>query len=108
MALGILMIIFIVLIVIGIIIQIFLYRSSNDSKHYNLIFIINMLFGILLSYLAYTSLPSNYIGQRILAGSWMIIAILAMLMKSKMRGSEFISKMMLTISIVGGFSQLYL
>lgn len=106
MALGILMIIFIVLIITAVIIQILLYRQKGDSK--NNIFIINMLLGLLLSYLAYTSLPSNFIEQKILAIAWGIISVLALVVKLSSRKFIVASKVMLTVAILGSLVQLLL
>lgn len=61
MALGVLQVLIIILIIAAVISQILLYRRKSTSG--NSIFIINMLFGILLSYMVFSALPTNYTGQ---------------------------------------------
>lgn len=55
---------FILLIISAITIQILLYKQKNESK--NTVFIINMLFGVFLSLLAFIALPINNTEQRVL------------------------------------------
>lgn len=105
MALGVLMVTFIVLFIIAVVLQILLYRRQNKSN--NGIFIINMLFGIVLSYLAFTSLPSNYTGQRSLALVFGLVAVLALVLKFTNRKFIFVSKVMLTVTIIGTLVQLF-
>ncbi|MDT2768201.1 hypothetical protein P7G58_04900 [Globicatella sulfidifaciens] len=104
MALGILGILNIVLITVAVIIQALLYKNKNESK--NNIFIINMLLGILLSWIVYTSLPTNFTEQRILAISLGLISVSAVVVKLKTEKFIVASKVMLSISIVGGLFQL--
>lgn len=106
MALGILMILYIVLIAAALIIQVLLYKNKNESK--NSIFIINMLFAMFLSYLAYTSLPTNFTGQRILTIALAGIAVLAVALKLKSKKHILVSKVMLSVSILASFLQLFL
>lgn len=105
MALGVLMILFIVLIIVAITIQILLYIGENKSK--NSIFIINMIFGILLSYLVFTSLPINYSSQRILAITLGVISILAMVIKLKSQKYILVSRVMLSVAIISSLVQLF-
>lgn len=105
MALGVLMVTFIVLFIIAVVLQILLYRRQNKSN--NGIFIINMLFGIVLSYLAFTSFPSNYTGQRSLALVFGLVAVLALVLKFTNRKFIFVSKVMLTVTIIGTLVQLF-
>lgn len=106
MAFGILKIVMIVLIILAVLLQILLYMYKNDSK--NIIFVVNMLLGVFLAYLAFTSLPTNYTGQRVLAIAWGIIAILGIILKLADRKLVMASKMMLSIAIIGSLVQLLL
>ncbi|MDV6377163.1 hypothetical protein ORD22_02660 [Sporosarcina sp. GW1-11] len=106
MALGILMIVFIVLLVTAVIIQILLYRSKNESNNY--VFFMNMLFGVLLSYMAFSALPMNFTGQRVLAIAWGVVAVLAVVVKLTSGKFIMISKIMLSVAIIGGLVQLFL
>lgn len=107
MALGILAIIYVVIAVLAIGMQIFLYKDK-EGKYTNTLFIVNMLFGVFLSFIAYTSLPSNYTEQKIIAIIFGIVAVVAFLVKLNIRkpAAIIISKLLLTISIVGGIIQL--
>lgn len=105
MALGVLMIFYVVLIGIAAVLQFFLYRNKDKSK--NIIFIINMLFGLFLSYLVYSSLPMNYTGQKILAIALGAISVLALALKLKDEKYILISKIMFSVSIVGGLLKLF-
>lgn len=106
MALGLLKIMYIVLVVIAVIIQFLLYRNKNELK--NGIFIINMVFGIILSYMVFTSLPTNFTNQRILAIVLGLIAAIAVVLKLKSEKFIMASKIMLSVSIIGGFFQLFI
>ena len=105
MALGVLMIFYLVLIIIAAIIQFLLYKSKYKSK--NSIFFINMLFVIFLAYIAYTALPTNYTVQKSIAILWASIAVIAVVLKLITGKSSVVSKVMLSLAIVGSFLQLY-
>ena len=106
MALGTLSIFYIVLAIIGVVVQILLYKDKNERK--NGVFIINTLLGIILSYMAYTSFATNFTGQRILALSLGILSVLALILKLATQKNTVLSKTMLSISIVGSFLLLFL
>lgn len=103
MALGVLGVLFWVLLVSAVILQFLLYKSKDE-----IFFILNALLGLILSFLSFTALPSNYTGGRILAISWGALAIIAILVKLKAKESTIIGKMILTISILGALVQLML
>ncbi|MCW1928370.1 hypothetical protein [Bhargavaea beijingensis] len=86
--------------------QYLLYK--NKGKTSTLIFVFNGLLGILLSWLIFTSLPANYDGQRLLSLVWGIIALIGLGMKFFSRKNEQISKLLLTISVIGGIIHLML
>ncbi|MFD1928314.1 hypothetical protein ACFSFY_09600 [Sporosarcina siberiensis] len=104
MALGILEILFIILIITAVITLVLLHRRKGGSG--NSIFIINMLLGIFVSYLAFTALPTSYTGQRVLATAWGLIAVLAVVLKLTNQKLITVSKVLLTIAIIGGLAQL--
>ncbi len=105
MALGTLFIFYIVLFIIAGIIQYLLYKSKHKTN--NSIFIINMIFAILLSYISFTALPSNFSGQKSIAIVWSVIAIFAVIIKLIAGKYSMLSKIMLSLAIIGGFLQLY-
>lgn len=104
MALGILEIMYIGLIILAIGIQVVLYKSKTNNS----IIIINMLFGLLLSYLAFTSFPTNFTIQRTLAIVMGIVAVLAVVMKFRSEELVFLSKIAFSISIVVSLALLFL
>lgn len=103
MALGILVIVNIVSIVIAIGFQILLYKTKSSNS----IFIINMLFSLLLSYLAFTAMPTNFTVQRTIAILMGVIAVLAIVMKFRSEKLVLFSKVILSISIVVNFMLLF-
>lgn len=105
MALASLEIMFIVLIVVAIILQILLYRSNNLSNN-NIIFIVNMVFVFLLSYIAFTTFPINETGKRALSIVWPILAVVGIIMKIKTKQSPMASKLFLTVATVGALVQI--
>ncbi|ARF13829.1 hypothetical protein [Sporosarcina ureae] len=104
MALSILEIMYIVLIVLAIGIQVVLYKSKSNNS----VIIINMLFGLLLSYLAFTTFPSNFAIQRTLAVVMGIVAILAVVIKFRSEELVLLSKIALSISILVSLALLFL
>ena len=106
MALGVLNIMYIVIVIVAIIVQILLY-----IKKYKLnaaIFVINILFVFMTSVLAFSSLPSNFALQRVVAIAWAVIAILAALLRLRDEKFDFISKIMISIAMAGSIVQLML
>ncbi len=104
MALGTLMIFNIVLVITAVILQVLLYKN----KETNTIFIINMLFGVLLAYMAYTSFPTNFTMQRILVIGLGILSILGILLKFNSEKFIVVSKVMLSVSIFGSLVLMFL
>ena len=103
---GELKVILIVLIITAVVIQILLYKIKDNSKAENLIFYMNILFGLILMFMAYSSQPNNYIVQKILVAVWGLLAALSVILKFKASESTTIGKVMITIAIVGSFVQL--
>ena len=92
MALGVLQIIFIVLALLALVGQ----------------FLFNTLLGMGISFLIYSGLPSNFLGQKALAALWGLIAIVAFLLKWQRPKTLSLSKVLLSISIIGGFIHLFI
>lgn len=103
MALGLLGILFGVLLVLALILQLLLYK--RDDKN---IFLLNVIFGLIVSYLAFTGLATNFSGRRMLALFWGLLAILAMALRRKETLPLIGGKRVLTLAIVGGLIQLIL
>lgn len=103
MALGVLLLMNIIIVLGVIIAQIQLYREHTGNKF----FIINMTLGILLSLLVLTSLPTNYIAQRI--GTIIVgaLAVFAFYLK-RQTDHTLLAKMMLSISVLANIVQLFI
>lgn len=108
MALGILQIIFIVLAVLAIVGQFLLYKPSKNEQLNQWIFLFNTLLAMGISFLIYSGLPSNFLGQKALAAGWGLVAIVAFLLKWKRANTLFFSKILLSISIIGGLIHLFI
>lgn len=104
MALGYLMVLYIVILALAIILQGFLYRGKiKDGRG---ILVANMLLGIGLAYLAYTSLPNNYTMQKVLAAGLGIVALVGTVLAYRKEGSIVLAKLLTSLSVVGGLIQL--
>lgn len=104
MALGALWILLLVMAVISIV-SIVLLFTVKDNKINNVIFGFAVIFGILVSYLAVTSLPDNYTGTRIIAASFGVLAIIGIILRFMQK--TMISNVLVTASIVLSMLQLF-
>lgn len=104
MALGYLSILLFVLILITIILQISLYKVRDYSS--NTIYVLNTIFSFALSYLNFTSLPTNYTSLRIVSLIWAVFGILGLIFKLKDHNVSKASKYFLSIAVIGGMIQL--
>ena len=98
--LGILFGVLIVAVMIG---QFLLYRKSDPPTP---VLIYNGLLGVLLSWLIFTSLPTNYDGQQLISLVWGLIALIGLAIRFAGAKYAMISKVLLTIAAVGGLIQL--
>lgn len=106
MGLGTLEIIYTLLFLISGISQVFLYISIYRNK--KSIFIINMLIGLVLSWIVYSSLPSNYMIWRSIAVLIGLSGIIGFFLKLKNNKYNLLSKLMISISVLGGLIGLIL
>lgn len=100
---GVLMLLFIGLFILIIIGQLLLYKNSEGPIG----FIWNTILGLLLSYLIYTSLPSNEIIEKILSLSWGILAVVALIIGNRFPKKELLSKILFSLAVIGGCIHLY-
>ena len=107
MALGSLMIIFIILGIAAVLGQILLYKGIKKDRYNGWVFYFNMLLGIIISYLNYSSLPNNDFVPRGIALIWGFLAVIALPIKLKFPKLSNLSKALLTLSIGGGLIQLF-
>lgn len=99
-------ILFILLAIATIIGQFLLYKDKENTP--NIIFIFNGLLGILLSWLIFTSLPTNFNAQQLLSFIWGLIALIGLAIKFSSAKHIMISKLLLTIAVVGGMVHLFI
>jgi multisubunit Na+/H+ antiporter MnhE subunit len=104
MALGILRILFWVLALSVVVAQFLLYKTTNNNGA----FIFNVILGIILSFLIFTSLPENFIAQKYTSLIWGALAIIGIVCKTMNIKNITISKIILTVSVVGGLIQLFI
>lgn len=100
---GVLMLLFIGLFVLVVIGQFLLYQRHERTIG----FIWNTILGILLSYLIFTSLPSNEMTEKILSLSWGILAIIALVIGKIFQKNELLSKVLFSLSVIGGCIHLF-
>lgn len=93
---AILLIIYFVLGIGALYLQYLLYQK--DAKRY--VYILNMVFGFLLTYIAYSSLPSNYIVQKGIALIFGLSGASSIFVKER-TNHPLIPKVMLSVSIIG-------
>ena len=106
MALGVLGIIAVVTMIAGLALQILLYIGKYRNN--SLIFILNVVLALIVAYMSFTALASNFIAQKVLAVGLGILSLLAAVLRVQTTGSHMMSKIMLSISVVGGIIQLFL
>lgn len=94
---------FIIIIIAAVILQLLLYRDKSET---NTIFILNIALVLLVSYITFTALPSNFTAQRIIAIGWSAVALLALTLKSRNKESLTTSKILLTIAVLGSILQM--
>lgn len=107
MALGFLVLFYVIIILITALAQTFLYMGQYKDKI--IIFTANMLLALALSYLAFSSQPTNLTSQRVIALMWGVLAILGMVLKLTSKDKKsLISKILLSLSLVGSLIQLFI
>lgn len=104
MALGYLMIMFVVLAAVSIVCIILMF-AVKGSKTENIIIAIGALLGLLLGILSYTSLPENWTGSKTMAGCFALLALIGALLKGMHRPAT--AKLLVSASIVLGMLQLF-
>ena len=108
MALGILELIFIILALLAAVGQFFLYRKNLSSTTNKWVFAANVALAVVIAYLAYSALPTNYTTQRTLALIWGFIPLMSLQLRTKSENRVMLSKAMLTLSMVAALTQLFL
>ena len=103
---GELAIIFAVLIGGALVLQFLLYKGGKGTN--NTIFLLNLALVVIIGLLNYSSQPSNYVLQKVISLTWIVIGAMAFFLKSKGKESLATSKILLTIALVGAIIQMIL
>ena len=93
-----LLIIFSVLMILVVVLQLLLYRSKNKDN--NTIFALNFLMSLLISCMAYTSLPDNYTTSKMIVIGIGMISVLAVVLRLIKKVQIRTSNIILTVSII--------
>lgn len=104
MALGLLFFLYIVLSVVGLLSIVLLFTVKDPRKN-NSIFGFMVIFAIVISYIAATSLPTNFNVARIFAASLGVIAVIAVVLK--VMHKNIAAKLLVTASVILGLTQLF-
>lgn len=105
MALGILGIIFYILIIAAFILQVRLYKKQSEKRE-AFIYWGNVLLALIMSALIFSSLPSNFIAQKVIAGVWSLLAIVGVFIKQRGASRSLSSKLLLSVSVIGSLIHL--
>lgn len=104
MALGLLMIIFIVIAVVSVF-SIAALFMVKDSKGNNIVFGFTVLLGIVISYMAVTALPTNLTVPRVFSASMGVLAVIAVVLK--LMHKTIAAKILVSASVLLGLTQLF-
>lgn len=100
MALGVLYIMNIIIVLGVIIAQFFLYKDRSSMKF----FMINLALGVLLSFLVFTSLPTNYTGQKMFALVLGVLPFVGLYLKTQDK-NDLLARVLLSVAIFGNLIQ---
>ncbi|MGV1062958.1 hypothetical protein ACQR2W_05100 [Clostridium perfringens] len=106
MALGYLLIFFVFILVISILgISLLFFLKNRKIK--NVLFYFLVVWSILIAYLNASSLPTNYLGQQIMAWLFGSISIIAIIINFKKTGETNIPYILVTISVFLGIFMMF-
>lgn len=106
MALGYLLIFFVFILVISILgISLLFFLKNRKIK--NVLFYFLVVWSILIAYLNASSLPTNYLGQQIMAWLFGSISIIAIIINLKKTGETNIPYILVTISVFLGIFMMF-
>ena len=106
MALGVLLIIFIVMAVVSGLGLAFLYLVKNE-KIKNGLFYFLTVWAMGIAVMNATGLPSNYIGQQLIAWAFGFLAVGAIIVKIKKPEKANLAYLLVTVAVLCGMAQLF-
>ena len=101
MALGLLMILTVVILLLAIIGIILMFFVKNE-KYVNVVFVVNAIYSLIITYLHATSLPTNFYLQITIAYAFGLVTIIALILKFGLKKYEQVAKYLVILSIIGG------
>lgn len=107
MALGLMGILFMALGGLALVSVILLFLNNGKYADNNGLFIAIVVFSLVVAWLTFSSQPSNYIFQKIIAALWGIMALVSLALKHNMKDNTMIARVLLCISILGSIIQLF-
>ena len=107
MALAVLSILYIVIIIAAVGSQILLYKPNTKEENKAVYFGLNIILIFALSYIVYTSLPSNQEIRNVLPLAWSGLAVLAFMIKLNTNKAALLAKLLLTLGLTGNLIQLF-
>ena len=109
MALGLLMILFIVMSVISVVGLSLLYLMKNPGAR-QVIFYIMAVWGMIIAVISATSLPTNYTLERLItwAIGFLSVAASVVHIRSEEDKARMAARLLVTISVAGGIIKLFL
>lgn len=96
---------FIVILIAAVVLQLLLYKDKSGCKT---VFILNIALVLVVSYITFTALPTNFGTQRFIAIGWSVLALLALVLKFRSKESLNTSKVLLTIAMLGAIVQMFI
>lgn len=101
-----LLILFVALTVISCLSIAFLFLAKNQ-KTKDIFFYLLAILGMLVAFMSATSLPTNFIMEMIIAWSFGVLSIIAIIIKVKNPQNDKIAKYLVTASVVIGIIDLF-
>ena len=101
MALGWLMILTVTISLLSIV-GIILMLTVKNEKYVNVVFVVNAIYSLILTYLHATSLPTNFHLHITIAYAFGLLTIIALILKFGLKKYEQAAKYIVILSIIGG------
>ena len=100
-----LLIFFIFLLVLSFGLQFALFYTREDSKKHFIAFVFNVLLVFGVSLISFTSLPSNFMVERMISLIWPILSLVALGLEFKIGKSSRLPELLVAGALVGAIIQ---
>lgn len=88
---------------LGVLLQVVLYKTNVNGDIKKLIYVLNVIYGIMASVIVYTGYPSNDIVGRVISALVGLLCIVSIACKNKKIGRIAVPNLVLTVSILTSF-----